>query len=59
VIPDRYELHISGGAVRVSLDQSAPAVTTPPISEAIEVREGAVSAALVVLLDGIAERTRH
>jgi AcrR family transcriptional regulator len=57
--PDRYELHISGGAVRVSLDQSAPQAT-PPIEPALgEVGDGAVSAALGVLLDGIAERAGH
>jgi AcrR family transcriptional regulator len=56
--PDRYELEISGGAVRVSLDDSAPDPPAPASAQpADEVGREAVSAALEVLLDGVASRS--
>ena len=58
--PDRYELEISGGAVRISLDESAPDPPAPASTQpAAEAAEGAVTAALEVLLDGVAAGARR
>ncbi len=58
--PDRYELEVSGGAVRVSLDESAPDPPAPVSTQpARDAGEGAVTAALEVLLDGVASRARR
>jgi len=54
--PDRYELHISGGAVRVSLDQSAVEEPAPAAAPSIEIGDEALSAVLGTVLDGLAGR---
>jgi AcrR family transcriptional regulator len=56
--PDRYELEVSGGAVRVSLDESAVEGPAPTMIEAAPSSDSVVSAALGVVLDGIAGRAR-
>jgi hypothetical protein len=57
VAPDRYELEVSGGAVRVSLDQSAGEGTAPEVASAPPSEDG-LGAARAVVLDGIAARSR-
>jgi TetR/AcrR family tetracycline transcriptional repressor len=57
VAPDRYELEVSGGAVRVSLDRSAGEGTAPD-GGAAPLAEDGLGAALAVVLDGIAARSR-
>jgi AcrR family transcriptional regulator len=57
VAPDRYELEVSGGAVRISLDDSATESTTPPPIQSIPATDDALSAALGIVLDGVALRT--
>jgi TetR/AcrR family transcriptional regulator, tetracycline repressor protein len=52
--PDRYELEVSGGAVRISLDQSAVESTPGPIAPAAPAGDDRLSTALGVVLDGIA-----
>ena len=54
--PDRYELEVSGGAVRVSLDQSAAEGVAPPVAEPATPSDGGVMAALGIVLDGVAGR---
>ena len=56
--PDRYELEISGGAVRVSLDESAAESPTPATFRPAPSSDSAVNTALGVVLDGIAGRAR-
>jgi hypothetical protein len=54
--PDRYELEVSGGAVRVSLDQLAVEGTRAPVPEAAPAGRDGLAAALAIVLDGIAAR---
>src|SRR5580704_17850030 len=56
--PDRYELEVSGGAVRVSLDQSAIEGAAPPVAESAMPADGGLMAALGIVLDGVAGRGR-
>ena len=56
--PDRYELEVSGGAVRVNLDQSAVESTPSPVTPAAPAGGDGLSTALGVVLDGIATRHR-
>jgi TetR/AcrR family transcriptional regulator, tetracycline repressor protein len=56
--PDRYELEVSGGAVRVSLDESAVERTPAPGPQPAEAGEDGLSTALGIVLDGIAMRYR-
>lgn len=56
--PDRYELEVSGGAVRVSLDQSAVESTPGPVTQAAPAGDDGLSTALGIVLDGIATRHR-
>jgi TetR/AcrR family tetracycline transcriptional repressor len=56
VSPDRYELEVSGGAVRVSLDQAAIEDTVAPVRQAAPAGSEGLSAALGIVLDGIAGR---
>ncbi len=56
---DRYEVRISGGAVRVSLDQSVLESGVPPVTaQAAPFAGSGLSLALGVVLDGIAGRSR-
>jgi hypothetical protein len=57
VAPDRYELEVSGGAVRVSLDDSATESTTPLAIQSAPAPDDALRAALGIVLDGVALRT--
>ena len=52
--PDRYELKISGGAVRVSLDDSATEMPTPVVEGSAEVGDDVLHAVLGAVLDGLA-----
>ena len=54
---DRYELRISGGAVRVSLDEKAAPSSTPPLEPELP-KAGETASALDILLDGVEERVR-
>ncbi len=54
--PDRYQLHISGGAVRVTLDQSAPEESAPLAEPSPEIGDQALSAVLGTVLDGLSGR---
>jgi len=56
VAPDRYELEVSGGAVRVSLDQSAVEPTLAPVPRPAGAGDDGLSAVLGIVLDGIAMR---
>jgi AcrR family transcriptional regulator len=56
--PDRYELEVSGGAVRVSLDQSAIEGAAPQVAESAMRADGGLMAALGIVLDGVAGRGR-
>jgi TetR/AcrR family tetracycline transcriptional repressor len=56
--PDRYELEVSGGAVRVSLDESAVERTPAPGPQPAGAGEVGLSTALGIVLDGIAMRNR-
>jgi AcrR family transcriptional regulator len=56
--PDRYELEVSGGAVRVSLDQSAVEGSAAQVAESAMPADGGPVAALGIVLDGIAGRGR-
>jgi hypothetical protein len=58
VSPDRYELEVSGGAVRVSLDQSAVEGSAAQVAESAMPADGGPVAALGIVLDGIAGRGR-
>ena len=53
---DRYELEVSGGSVRVSLDETAVEGDLPPAPPQAPVSEDLLSSALGVVLDGIAAR---
>jgi len=52
--PDRYELKISGGAVRVTLDQSATEMPTPVVERSPQVGDDVLPAVLGSVLDGLA-----
>jgi AcrR family transcriptional regulator len=54
IAPDRYELRISGGAVRVTLDGSAPEAAAPVVAGPEETRDAGLRAVLGVVLDGVA-----
>jgi AcrR family transcriptional regulator len=54
--PDRYELRVSGGVVRVSLDQSASEGAAVLMTRSPTRGDAGLSAALGVVLDGIAAR---
>jgi AcrR family transcriptional regulator len=56
--PDRYELEVSGGAVRVTLDDSATEGSMPPTTHPAPVTGDGLSAALGIVLDGISLRSR-
>jgi AcrR family transcriptional regulator len=56
--PDRYELEVSGGAVRVTLDESAVEGPVPAMTRSAPSTDSSVNAALGVVLDGIAGRAR-
>ena len=58
VAPDRYELEVSGGAVRVSLDDSATEGSMPPTTQPAPVTGDGLSAALGIVLDGVSLRSR-
>ncbi len=58
VAPDRYELEVSGGAVRVTLDQSSVERTLAPSPQPARGAGDATSTALGFVLDGIAMRHR-
>ncbi len=51
--PDRYELHISGGAVRVSLDQTATEEPAPVAERSTEIGDDTLNAVLGTVLDGL------
>jgi TetR/AcrR family tetracycline transcriptional repressor len=53
--PDRYEVRIAGGAVQVSLDDSARPQPTPP-RDAKPAADGESASALDILLDGVESR---
>lgn len=55
---DRYELEVSGGAVRVSLDDSATDTTKPAPAQSTPATSDGLSAALGIVLDGVALRAR-
>jgi len=56
---DRYELRVSGGAVRVSLDQSVlESGASPMTTQEAPSGDSSLSLALGVVLDGIAGRSR-
>jgi len=50
---DRYELRISGGAIQISLDDSAPAEPPGGAASAVVAVEPASGSAIELLLDGI------
>ena len=54
--PDRYDLEVSGGAVRVSLDESAVEIAPGPMTPAAPAGDDVIGAALRIVLDGIAAR---
>ena len=54
---DRYELEVSGGAVRVSLDQSAVEGQSSPVPQAPPGGDSGLRAALGIVLDGIEGRS--
>ena len=56
--PDRYELEVSGGTVRVSLDDSAVEGPEPPAQLAPPAVGDRLHAVLSVVLDGIAAQRR-
>jgi TetR/AcrR family tetracycline transcriptional repressor len=58
--PDRYQLHISGGAVQVTLDTSAgdPAATRAPAGSDPPKAGGLAASAIDILLDGVEARVR-
>ena len=56
---DRYELRVSGGAVRVSLDETGGAGPEPTTASPAPAGDTALTAALDVVLDGIAVRARR
>ena len=56
--PDRYELEVSGGAVRVSLDQSAVEPTPASSPQPAVAGDDGLGTALSIVLDGIAMRSR-
>jgi TetR/AcrR family transcriptional regulator, tetracycline repressor protein len=58
VAPDRYELEVSGGAVRVSLDDSATESTMSPPTQSTPATNDVLSAALGIVLDGVGLRAR-
>ena len=53
---DRYELEVSGGSVRVSLDQTAVEGDLRPVTPPGPAGEDSLSNALEIVLDGIAAR---
>jgi TetR/AcrR family transcriptional regulator, tetracycline repressor protein len=58
IAPDRYELEVSGGAVRVSLDDSATEIMMPTLAQSTPVTNDGLSAALGIVLDGVSLRSR-
>jgi TetR/AcrR family transcriptional regulator, tetracycline repressor protein len=58
IAPDRYELEVSGGAVRVSLDDSATEIMMPTLAQSTQVTNDGLSAALGIVLDGVSLRSR-